>query len=273
MDISVGLDFYYSFITGNVKTGQIGQPIAVESKLRWILTGLLKLNLFQTYLSDTRILHIKPQFQIFDETSDFNFPSSIWDIESIKMSKKDKNFYEKFESNLSFDGERYCVRLPFTESLNQIPDNYSNSFFRSKNLKVKLQNNDELNKNYCRVLDEYESQGIIEKTEHIADPAGVHYLPHRAMVKSKKETSKIRIVFDGSSYLKNELSINEFLEPCPCLLPLLYDVLLRLCLRSIGIIADIRHAFLQISVDPSHSDYLRFLWLNFDSDDPDFYIY
>ena len=189
------------------------------------------------------------------------------------MSKKDKNFYEKFESNLSFDGERYCVRLPFTESLNQIPDNYSNSFFRSKNLKVKLQNNDELNKNYCRVLDEYESQGIIEKTEHIADPAGVHYLPHRAMVKSKKETSKIRIVFDGSSYLKNELSINEFLEPGPCLLPLLYDVLLRLCLRSIGIIADIRHAFLQISVDPSHSDYLRFLWLNFDSDDPDFYIY
>ena len=26
-------------------------------------------------------------------------------------------------------------------------------------------------------------------------------------------------------------------------------------------------------MDPSHRDYLRFLWLNFDSDDPDFYIY
>ena len=57
--------------------GQIGEPIAVESKLAWILTGPLKLNLVQTYLSDTHILHIKPQYQTFDETSDFNFPSSI----------------------------------------------------------------------------------------------------------------------------------------------------------------------------------------------------
>ena len=80
-------------------------------------------------------------------------------------------------------------------------------------------------------------------------------------------------MLDGSSYLKNELSINEFLEPCPCFLPLLYDVLLRFRLGSIGIIADIRQAFLQISVDSSHRGYLRFLWLNFGSNDLDFYIY
>ena len=87
-----------------------------------------------------------------------------------------------------------------------------------KNSNVKLQNNDELKKNYCWVLNEYESQGIIERVDHIAEPGGVLYLPHHAIVKNKKETSKIRIVFDGSSYLKNELSINEFLEPSPCFL-------------------------------------------------------
>ena len=218
-------------------------------------------------------MHIKPQYQTFDETIDFNFPSSIWHIVSINISQKDKHFYEKFENNPCVDGERNCVRLPFTESFSQIPDNFSNSFTRLKNLKVKLQNNDELKENYCRVLDEYESHGIIEKVNHIAEPGEVHYLPHCAIVKSKKETSKIRIVFDGSSYLKNELSINEFLGPGPCLLPLLYDVLLRFRLGSIGIIADIRQAFFQISVDPRHRDYLQFLWLNFDSNDPDFYIY
>ena len=141
------------------------------------------------------------------------------------------------------------------------------------NLKVKLQNNDKLKENYCRVLNEYESHGIIERVDHIAEPGGVHYVLHRAIVKNKKETCKIRIVFDGSSYLKNELSINEFLEPGPCLLPLLHDVLLRFRLGSIEIIADIRQVFLQISVNPSHRDNLRFLWLNFDSNDPDFYIY
>ena len=30
---------------------------------------------------------------------------------------------------------------------------------------------------------------------------------------------------------------------------------------------------MQISGDSSHGEYLRFLWLNFDSNDPDFYIY
>ena len=70
--------------------------------------------------------------------------------------------------------------------------------------------------------------------------------------------------------IKNELSINQFLEPGLCLLPLLYDVLLRFRLGRIGIIADIRQTFLQISVDPSHSDYLQFLWLNFNSNDLDF---
>ena len=136
MDLLVGLDFYYSFITCNVKSGQIGEPIAVESKLGWILTGPLKSNLVQTYLSDTHILHIKLQYQTFDETSDFSFPSSIWDIQSINMSKMDKHFYEKFENNLCFDGERYSIRLPFTESFSQILDNFSNSFTCSKNLEV-----------------------------------------------------------------------------------------------------------------------------------------
>ena len=52
MDLLIGLVFYYSFITGNVKRGQMGESIAVESKLGWIFTGPLKSNLVQKYLSD-----------------------------------------------------------------------------------------------------------------------------------------------------------------------------------------------------------------------------
>ena len=94
------------------------------------------------------------------------------------MSKKDKHFYEKFENNLCFDGKRYYVMLPFTESFSQIPDNFSNSFTRSKNLKLKLQNNDELKESYCRVSNEYESHGITEKVDHIAEP-GERYITFR----------------------------------------------------------------------------------------------
>ena len=39
--------------------------------------GIIKSNSVHTYLSDTHLLHISPQYQTFDETSDSNFPSSI----------------------------------------------------------------------------------------------------------------------------------------------------------------------------------------------------
>ena len=42
VDLLVGLDFHYNFITGNVKRRQIGEPIAVESNLGCILIGTLK---------------------------------------------------------------------------------------------------------------------------------------------------------------------------------------------------------------------------------------
>ena len=75
-----------------------------------------------------------------------------------------------------------------------------------------------------------------------------HYLLHRPVVKEIRETSKVRIVFDGSSKYKGELSINELLESGPCLLPLLYEILLRFRLGQIVITADIKQAFLQMSV-------------------------
>ena len=90
----VEIDFYYNFITGNVKKGHIMEAMAVESKLRRILTEPVKSNSALTYLSGTRILHIKLQYQTLDETSGSNFLSSIWDIESVNMSKKDKHFYD-----------------------------------------------------------------------------------------------------------------------------------------------------------------------------------
>ena len=71
------------------------------------------------------------------------------------MSKKGKHFYKNLENHLCFDGERYFVRLPFTESFSQIPDNFSNSITLLKNLKIKRQNKDELKENYQRVLNEY----------------------------------------------------------------------------------------------------------------------
>ena len=78
-----------------------------------------------------------------------------------------------------------------------------------------------------------------------------------------RETTKTRMVFDASAEIdKNEPSLNDILFRGPCLLPLIEDILLRVRLGRIAIVADIQQAFLQISVNECHRNQLRFLWYN-----------
>ena len=129
-------------------------------------------------------------------------------------------------------------------------------------MKYKLDKNPKLKEQYANILYEYQKEGIIEKTTEICEPGNAHYLPHRPVLKENGETSKVRIVFDESSKCKSEPSINELLESGPCLLPLFYDILLRFRLILIAITADIKQAFLQISVAKERQNFLRFLWFD-----------
>ena len=46
------------------------------------------------------------------------------------------------------------------------------------------------------------------------------------------------------------------------MLPLLFNILLRFWTGKIGLIADIKQAFLQIEVAPEHRNFLRFMWFD-----------
>ena len=83
--------------------------------------------------------------------------------------------------------------------------------------------------------------------------------PHSAVIRENNETTKLRIVFDVSSKAKREHCINDILYSGPCLLPYLYDILLRFRAGKFGLIADIKQAFLQIDITEDHRDLLRFL--------------
>ena len=99
---------------------------------------------------------------------------------------------------------------------------------------------------------ENEKEGILEKTTEICEPGTSHNLPHRPVLEKNRETSKVRIVFDGTSKYNGEPSVKELLEPAPCLIPLLYDIHLRFRLEVIEIVAGIKQALLQISVPKEH---------------------
>ena len=87
-----------------------------------------------------------------------------------------------------------------------------------------------------------------------------HYLSHRAVVKEDHETTKTTIVFDASAKYQNQKSPNHMLDPGSYLLPHIFHILVRFRLGQVRIITDIKRAFLQISIDKNHSDFLRMIW-------------
>ena len=85
----------------------------------------------------------------------------------------------------------------------------------------------------------------------------MHYLPHRAVIKEQRETTKFRVVFDASCGI-NGPSLNECLYSGPNMLGKIFDILLRFRLNRIAFTVDIKQAFFNVGVHPEHRDFLRF---------------
>jgi len=92
-----------------------------------------------------------------------------------------------------------------------------------------------------------------------------HYLPHRPVVKDIC-TTRVRPVFNASARESGQHSLYKCLEKGVDLIEIIPTILLRFRLHQIGIIVDIRNAFLQISLCEGDRDFLRFLWVNKEGD-------
>ncbi|XP_050505275.1 uncharacterized protein LOC126883662 [Diabrotica virgifera virgifera] len=115
---------------------------------------------------------------------------------------------------------------------------------------------------YSLIFNEWLNEGVIEIVNNPEENNCVHYLPHMLVIKNSSETTKIRRVFDASSHEQGRPSLNQCLEVGPNLIELIPSVLLRFRQQKIGVVSDIRKAFIQISVNSKDRDFLRFLWVN-----------
>ena len=99
-------------------------------------------------------------------------------------------------------------------------------------------------KKYADIIEEQLPGGIVGPVStgneiRINNPK-IHYLPHHAVVREDKTTTKVRIVFKRSAKLDSEeLSINECLERRPNLVLSLFDILARFRSHPYALVADI----------------------------------
>ena len=99
-----------------------------------------------------------------------------------------------------------------------------------------------------------------------ADGRPVFYLPHHAVIREDKQTTKTRVVFDASARDLNGVSLNSCLEAGPALHPDLVGILLRFRKNQVGVMGDVEKMFLQIGLKEEDRDSHRYLWRNLDPD-------
>ena len=197
----------------------------------------------------------------------------MWRIDEMPFDKKsgltreEHLAVEKIEQNLRFNEERgrFETALLFKQEP-LLSNNYDRALARFSSLQRSLQRNDELKQAYCKAMQEFIDNKVVELVEdEAAEEKGrndLFYLPHRAVYDPNRISTQCRVVFDASAKTSTGHSLNSFLSSGP---PLQLDITalaMRFRLRKIVLIGDISKMFLNIDVKEKDRDFLRFLWKN-----------
>lgn len=106
-----------------------------------------------------------------------------------------------FPSQIKYDfiQGRYKVGLPW-KSTRPASSNYNLCAGRLMKLKARLQGKEALWLEYAKIFQTQLQTGIIEPVpQSKLSSVGAHFLPHHGVVREDKDTTKLRIVFNGSA--------------------------------------------------------------------------
>ena len=286
IDILVGGDFYWSLVSRD--TIDLTENLVLKpSKVGFMLSGSERspvISCVTTSSAENSVSLVsisRNEEALVTSSSDDNAPvvssedspspsdqslnesvQRFWDLEAIGIAEREKSVCEITEEKIhQRDDGRYEVELPVKENHPILHDNYFPCVKRLSVLQNRLQK-EGLLMNYDEIIQQQIRDGIVEivpADEPTPAMGDVTYLPHRAVVKDDKVTTKMRIVYDCSAK-SGGTSLNDCLYKGPCVTPLIFDCLLRFRANNIALVADIASAYLQISVVPEQRDLLRFLW-------------
>ncbi|XP_039537635.1 LOW QUALITY PROTEIN: uncharacterized protein LOC120485906 [Pimephales promelas] len=259
LSLLIGADYYWHVVSGQVER-ITDALVAVESIFGWSVQGPVTMS----SVSDAACMHI----HIDEDTLVSERLKAFWETESLGITMQQSNSPEEedalrmFEKTTQYKNGRYEVELPWRPDKPELPDNYRIAKKRFEGLKRRLRSDVVMYHRYNEVVNDYLQQGIVEDVVENGSSSNAvkYYMPHHAVLREDKVTTKLRVVFDASSHEVGVPSLNDCLLTGPNLNPDLLGILIKFRLNEIAFTADIEKAFLQISLAETDRDAVRFLW-------------
>ncbi|KRZ06500.1 hypothetical protein T4B_6537 [Trichinella pseudospiralis] len=147
IDVLIGVDHYYDFVTGRMKRNATGS-IALETLLGWITCG----KPHSSPSEEARVLLTKVEEPTNAVLQKF------WEIEAMgitpedDVAPEDTRLMERFEKSLSFNGERYQVGLLWSEGQPDLPVNVKQAMRRLTMVERRLAQSDKDSCDYSSTM-------------------------------------------------------------------------------------------------------------------------
>lgn len=270
IEMLIGIDYFWDFVNYAKSEGTTGL-YKVETKFGDMFAGRIDKDFDNDRSMSLLTLENAKESKIQFKPSEGDFNSNMhimWSLESIGMNESENvnendRILTEFEANLKVSQNRYKVALPWKNNHDVLPTNYGLAKGRLISLMKRLKTDPTLLKNYNEILMSQLKDGIIERVNRDGNlvKSNCHYIPHHC-VTGNGETTKLRIVFDGSAKTKSsEMSLNNCLDKGPLMIEDLCGILLRFRIGSIGLTADLEKAYHQLLLRNKDKDFTRFLWV------------
>ncbi|XP_067205381.1 uncharacterized protein [Linepithema humile] len=258
VDILLGVDIYGSLLRTGARTSEPDQPAAQQTALGWVISGPVG-------PADSPDRTRTMQCRIEEDLA--SLVRNFWQLEElptgpVPLTPTEQECEDIFRRShrRQADG-RYIVRLPVVAPL---PDLAATKRAASRVLtgtEKRFARDDRLRQMYVDFMRQYEDLGHMTPVRaDIAAGDRVSYLPHHGVLREASSTTKLRVVFNGSTALPSGDSLNRSLLVGQNLLPPLADVLLKWRLHRYVLASDVEKMYRQILVHPEDQDLQRVLW-------------
>ncbi|GFV17539.1 integrase catalytic domain-containing protein [Trichonephila clavipes] len=186
------------------------------------------------------------------------------EIEGVHIEPKVDTEVSLCEDHFVRTQRRNCEgRYVVSMALNKDPSCLGNSkdiaIRRLNSLWKRLSRNSSYLSLYAVFLKEYEELGHLERVVESSEPPTHYYIPHHGVFRPEKLTTKLRIVFNGSSSTTTGISLNDILLTGEVKEDV-FETISRFRRHKFAFTTDIQKMYRQILINPDQQDLQRIIW-------------
>lgn len=260
IDVLIGADIFWDLL-GNEQHSLAGVSNLKlrNTKLGWIVSGSIqssnKLHCNHAIISNSQ-----------SNEADINkLLTKFWDLEEVPkisvMSENDKYCERHFLTHTTRDMTgRFTVRLPLKDTPDCLGDTYQLAKKRFISLEKRLKRNPLFKLEYSKFIKEYAELGHLSGPIDNFNSAPYYYLCHHAVLKQESESTKLRVVFDGSAVSTSGYSLNDILMVGPNVQDSLFCILLRCRQYKYLLTGDIEKMYRQVLLEEEDCNLQLILW-------------